>query len=74
MLEKTLESSLDYRDIKPVNPTQEINPGRIGRIGRIDAKAEALILWLPDVKSLLIGKDLDAGKKLRAGGEGGDRG
>ena len=60
VLEKTLESSLDYRDIKPVNPTKEINPGRIGRI---DAKAEALILWLPDVKSLLIGKDLDAGKK-----------
>ena len=71
VLEKTLESPLDYRDIKPVNPTQEINSGRIGRI---DAKAEALILWLPDVKSLLIGKDLDAGKKLRAGGEGGDRG
>ena len=59
VLEKTLESPLDYRYIKPVNPTQEINPGRIGRI---DAKAEALILWLPDVKSLLIGKHLDVGK------------
>ena len=41
-------------------------------IGRIDA--EAPILWLPNVKSQLIGKDLDAGKGLKAEGEGDDRG
>ena len=42
-------------------------------IGKTDAEAEAPILWLPDVKSCLIRKDPDAGKKLRAGGEGDDR-
>ena len=39
-------------------------------IGRTDAEAGALILWTPDVKSQLIGKDPDAGKDLKAGGEG----
>ena len=45
-------------------------------IGRTDAEAEAPILWPPDVKSRLIGKDPDAGcwERLRLGGEGSDRG
>ena len=42
---------------------KEINPEY--SIGRTDAVAEALILWLPDAKSQLIGKDLDAGKDWR---------
>ena len=57
VLEKTLESPLDSKEIKPVNPKG--NPPWIV-IGRTDA--EAPILWPPDVKSWLIGKDLDAGK------------
>ena len=43
-------------------------------IGRTDAEAEALILWPRYAKSQLIGKDLDAGKELSAGGDGDDRG
>ena len=59
VLEKTLESPLDTKDIKPVNPR--------GNhlwlfIGRTDAEAEVPILWPPDAKSWLIGKDPDAGK------------
>ena len=59
MLEKTLESPLDCKEIKPVNPVG--NQPRIF-IGRTDAEAEAPVLWLLDVKSLLIEKDPDAGK------------
>ena len=59
LLEKTLESPVDFKEIKPVNP-KENQPWIF--IGRTDAKAEALILWLPDVKSWVIGKDPDAGK------------
>ena len=59
VLEKTLESPLDCKKIKPVNPTGN-QPWRF--IGRTDAEAEAPILWLPDVKSGLIEKDPDAGK------------
>jgi len=59
VLEKTLESPLDCREIKPVNPKG--NQSRIF-IGRTDAEAEAPILWPSDVKSQLIGKDPDAGK------------
>ena len=59
MLEKTLESPLDNKDIKPVNPRG--NQLWI-LIGRIDADAEASILWPPDVNSQLTGKDPDAGK------------
>ena len=58
MLEKTLESPLDSKEIKPVSPKG--NQSRIV-IGRTDAEAEAPILWPPDVKSRLIGKDPDAG-------------
>ena len=56
---KTLESPLDCKEIKPVNPTG--NQSWIF-IGRIDAEAEAPILWPPDMESRLIRKDPDAGK------------
>ena len=59
VLEKTHESSLDIKDIKLVNPKG--NQLWIF-IGRIDPEAEAPILWLPEVKSRLTGKDPDAGK------------
>ena len=59
VLEKTLESSLDSKEIKPVNPKG--NQLYIF-IGKTDAEAEAPILWLPDAKSQLTGKDLDAGR------------
>ena len=59
VLEKTLESPLDSKEIKPVNPKG--NQSWIF-IGRTDADAEATIHWPPDVKSPLIGKDSDAGK------------
>ena len=57
VLEKTPESPLGSKEIKPVNP--EGNQFRIF-FGRTDAKAP--ILWLPDVKNWLIRKDHDAGK------------
>ena len=60
VLETTLESTLDCKEIKPVNP-KGIQPWIF--IGRTDA--EAPILWPPDAKSQLIGKDLDAGKDWR---------
>ena len=59
MLEKTLESSLNSKDIKPVNPKGN-QPWIF--IGRSDAETEAPVLWPPDTKSRLIGKDPDAGK------------
>ena len=59
VLEKTLESPLDCKEIKPVNPKG--NQPWI-YIGRTDVEAEALILWPPDAKSWHIGKDPDAGK------------
>ena len=62
VLEKTLESLLDYKEIKPVNPKGN-QPWIF--IGRTDAEAEAPILWPPDAKSLLIGKYSDAGKGWR---------
>ena len=62
VLEKTLESPLDCKEIKPVHP--EGNQYWI-LIGRTDAEAEAPILWPPDAKSLLIRKDPDAGKDWR---------
>ena len=71
VLEKTLESPLDCKKIQPVNPKG--NQSWIF-IGRTDAKAETLVLWPRDVKNRLIRKDLDAGKRLKAGGEGDNRG
>ena len=59
MFEKILESPLDCKEIKPVNP-KENQPWIF--IGRTDAEAEALILWPPDVKSQLLGKILMLGK------------
>ena len=59
MLEKTLEGPLDCKKIKPVNPKG--NQSWIF-IERTDAEAEAPILWPPDVKCWLTGKDPDAGK------------
>ena len=59
VLEKTLESPLDYKEIKPVNPKG--NQSRI-LIRRTDVKAEAPVLGLPDTNSQLIRKDPDAGK------------
>ena len=59
VLEKTVESPLDCKEIKPVSPKG--NQPRMS-IGRTDAEAEAPILWLPNVKSWLSGEDFDAGK------------
>ena len=59
VLEKTLESPLDCREIQPVHPKG--NQSWIF-IGRTDAEAETPILWPPDVKNWLIWKDCDAGK------------
>ena len=59
LLEKTLESPLNCKEIKPVNPKGN-QPSIF--IERTDAEAEAPILWPPDVKSQLTGKDPDAGR------------
>ena len=57
VLKKTLESPLDSKEIKPVNPKGNQPSIFIGR-----TEAEVPILWPPDGKSQLIGKDADAGK------------
>ena len=62
VLKKTLESPLDCKKIKLVNPKGN-QPWRF--IGRTDAEAETPILWPPDAKNWLIGKDHDAGKHWR---------
>ena len=62
VLEKTLESPLGSKEIKPVN----LN-------GRTDAEAEALVLWPSDLKSQLIGKDPDAFYGRRRRGQQGMR-
>ena len=59
VLEKTLDSPLDCKEIKPVHPKGH-QPWIF--IERTDAEAEAPILWPPDAKKQLIGKDPDAGK------------
>ena len=59
MMEEILESSLDSKEIKSVNPKG--NQSWIF-IGRADTEAEAPKLWPPDAKSRLIGKDPAAGK------------
>ena len=58
VLEKTLESTMDCKEIQPVHPK---NQSWIF-IGRTDAEAETPILWPPHAKSWLIGKDPDAGR------------
>ena len=62
VLEKTLESPLDCKEVQPVNPKG--NRSWIF-IGRTDAENEVPILWPPDAKNWLIGKDPDAGKDWR---------
>ena len=62
VLEKSLESPLDGKEIKPVNPKGN-QPSIF--TGRTDAEAEAPILWPPDTKSQFTGKDPDAGKDCR---------
>ena len=57
-----LESPLDYKKVKSVNP--KANQPLIVT-GRTDAEAEAPILWSTDVKRQLIGKDADAGGRLK---------
>ena len=59
VLEKTLESALDCKEIKPVNPKGN-QPWIF--IGRTDAEAEAPVLWPPDTQSWLTEKKLEAGK------------
>ena len=59
MLEKTLESPLDCKEIQPVHPKGDQS---WIYVGRTDAEAETPILWPPDEMNCLIGKNLDAGK------------
>ena len=68
MLDKTLESPLDYKEIQPVHPK-----GNLSWLftGKTDAEAETPILWPPDAKSWLIWKDPDAGSSSKI--EGGRR-
>ena len=61
VLEKTLESPLDCKEIQPVHPKDQ----SWVFVGRTDVEAEIPILWTPDAKSWLIGKDPDAGKDWR---------
>ena len=65
VLEKTLKSPLDNKEIQPVNPKG--NQSWIFT-GRTDAEAETPILWPPDVKNRLIWKDPDSGSKEEGGG------
>ena len=60
VLEKTLKSPLDCKEIQPVHPKGDQSWVFIGR-----SDADVPILWPPDVKNWLFGKDLDAGKKWR---------
>ena len=59
VLEKTLESPLSCKEIKPVNPKENQT---WMFIGRTDAEVDAPLLWPPDAKNWLIGKDSDAGR------------
>ena len=71
MLEKTLESPLDCKEIQPVHSEGD-QPWDF--FGRNDSKAETPVFWPPHVKSWLIGKKLWWWEGLGAGGEGDDRG
>ena len=70
VLEKTLESPLDCKEIQPIHSEGD-EPWDF--FGRNDAKAETPVLWAPHVKSWLTGKD-SCWERLGAGGEGDDRG
>ena len=67
MLEKTLESPLECKEIQPVHPKGDQS---WVFIGRTDVEAETPLLWPPDTKSWLIRKDPDAGKDWRREGKG----
>ena len=71
VLEKTLESPLDCKEIQPVHPKGDQS---WVFIGRTDVEAETPILWPPDAKTWLIGKDSDAGKDWGQEEKGDDRG
>ena len=71
VLEKTLESPLDCKEIQPVHPKGD---QCWVFTGGTDAEAETPILWPPDAKNWLNAKDPDAGKILKEGGEGDNRG
>ena len=71
VLEKTLESPLDCKEIQPLHPKG--NQSWVF-IGRTDVEAETPILWPPDVKNWLVWKDPWCWQRLKAGGEGDDRG
>ena len=71
VLEKTLESLLDCKEIQPVNPKE--NQSRIFT-GKTDVETETPILWPPDVKNWLLRKDPDAGKDWRKEDKGWDGG
>ena len=62
MLQKTLESPLDSKEIQPIHPKEDQS---WVLVGRTDVEAETPVLWLPDAKTWLIGKDPDAGKDSR---------
>ena len=62
VLEETLQSLLDCKEIQPVHPKGDQS---WIFLGRIEAEAETLILWPPDAKNWLLGKDPDAGKNWR---------
>ena len=70
MVEKTLESTLDSKEIQPVNHKGDQS---WIFIGRTDAEAEDAVPWLTDGKNWLIRKDPHAGKDWRCGGGGDDR-
>ena len=67
LLEKTLVSPLDCKEIQPVHPKGDQS---WIFIGKTDAAAETPVLWPPDAKNWLTGKDLDAGKERRQGQQG----
>ena len=71
VLEKTLESPLDCKEIQPVYPKGDQS---WVFIGRTDAEAETLIIWPPQSKSWLIGKVPDAGRDWGQEEKGDDRG
>ena len=71
ILEKTLESPMECKEIKPVHPKE--NQSWIF-IGKTDTEAETSIVWSPDTKNWLIGKDPMSWERLKAGRKGDNRG
>ena len=71
VLEKTLESPWDCKEIQPVHPKGDQSQIFIGRT---DTKTETPILWPPDAKNWLIEKEPWCWERLRTGGEGDNRG